>query len=349
MNLLIIALQKEFPVRRPLPGDHRSRRIGFYPVRVSHHVADTDQQATNQQNKSQEDTVSERNARGIGCNHGGKGVNGGTQHTNAGADQDDGDPGHGIVAGRKYHGYQNGVKRQGFLCHPVGGATDGEEHHQDRYHPDLMALQVPHRASDAGIDGPSRIHHTEKTAQKQDEHGNIDGIGDVAVGVVEPGCRCQHHINEALRVWFDGLVGSRHRHFPSDFFIHGALVLPGGNYPGQRGNKNNQAEKNGVSRGESRGEVVLEVFWQLFIFSHDASPFLNRIVQSHDADRSRPGTSRSRTHPQQPSATGPDLHENSIVQDSISGIEVAQFLTSHKKAPGGGVGSTRGINVTRQL
>ena len=143
-----------------------------------------------------------------------------------------------------------------------------------------MAFQMPHRAANAGINSSGRIHHTEETTQEQYKHGDIDGIGNVTVGVVEPGCGCHQDINEPLGIRINGLVGARNCHFPTNLFIHGALVLPGRNKPGQRGHQNNQAEKNGVGGGESGSKVGFRVFWQFFVFSHDASPFVNRIVQT---------------------------------------------------------------------
>ena len=180
---------------------------------------------------------------------------------------------------------KDGIKSQGLFRHAVGRATQSKKRHQYRDHPYLSALQPMHGAAYAGVDGPGGVHHPQKATEEEYEQGNINGIGRIAVRVIEARRRCQHDIDKALRVGLDGFISAGHRNFTPDFFIHGPFVLAGWNNPGQRCDHNDQQEQNRIGGGKSGFKLFFRVRGRGFVISHRASPLHSDLLMDDGSNR----------------------------------------------------------------
>src|SRR5690606_32118700 len=144
LKSFIMTFQEQLTMRPPLLGDNRPRWILLDPVGIAHHIRSADNQPSHQEHEPEHDAVGKRNVRSVSRNYGSKRVYGRAQHANSGANKNNGYAGYNIVAGGDHHRDKNGVKREGLLGHAIARAPDGEQCHQDGYHPDFVAFQMPH-------------------------------------------------------------------------------------------------------------------------------------------------------------------------------------------------------------
>ena len=80
-----------------------------------------------------------------------------------------------VVAGGDQHRDDEHVERQALLGHPERRPADGEDGHQDRDHPPLVAGESPHEERDAGLDGAGPHRDADEPADDEDEQGHVDG------------------------------------------------------------------------------------------------------------------------------------------------------------------------------
>ena len=90
---------------------------------------------------------------------GGEGVDGGGQHTGAGAQQDDACGHHAIIAGGGDDRKNDGPEGNRFLGHAIGGPAKGKQHHQYRYQVLLAPAKALDHRADPGIQGARAHRH----------------------------------------------------------------------------------------------------------------------------------------------------------------------------------------------
>ena len=207
-----LTLEEKGLVLLKLLGHRRPGRVLFDPMGIRHHVGDADHQPAEQDHEPGDNPVSERNTRRIGRNDRRERVDCRAKHANAGTDQNDRHASNRVIPGRHHHGYQQGIERQRLLGHAIGRTACGEEGHQDRDHPDLVALQMHHRRADARINGARGVHYPEKAPKKEHEQRHIDCIGSITVRIIETRTGCQHHHSLSIeRIHWCGGAGGRCR------------------------------------------------------------------------------------------------------------------------------------------
>jgi hypothetical protein len=182
--------------------------------------------------------------------HGRERIDGRSERADAGPDHDDRDRGDRIVARRQDHRDDERIERERLLGHAVGRASEREQRHQDRDHPDLVALERRRDPADARVDGAGLGHDTEKSADDEHEQRDVDGAGLLGRGVVHARDRRHDDVAQALRIGRDAVVGARHRHFLAELLVHDAVVLPRGHDPGERRDEQQQSEQDRVGGRE---------------------------------------------------------------------------------------------------
>lgn len=115
-----------------------------------------------------------------------------------------------------------------------------KQRHQDRDHPLFTATQTIGHTFNTGIDGTCLGHNAKKTTDDQDKEGDVDGACLIGVVVVEAIDRCQQHVDDPLGIPLHQFVGTRHRHFFAEGFVHGHLIFAGRHYPAQGGHQGDQ-------------------------------------------------------------------------------------------------------------
>ena len=186
-----------------------------------------------------------RNSRGEGIDRRGN-------HTGSGAQQNDGDADHRVIARCQKYGNQQRIKGHGFLPHAIGGAAQAEKEHQNGNQPFLPAAQ---QADDTGytcIHGAGLHHHAQKTAHHQDEYAHIHGV-------IKSRKRCLEHIADPLGGGGDRMIRPRLRNA-----VH-IVIGSRRNHPGGCRHHQDQQKQNGIRRGHAE-----------FGFAQRASPLIFR-------------------------------------------------------------------------
>ncbi|MND94767.1 hypothetical protein D3C80_869980 [compost metagenome] len=245
-HLIALVAEEVGTVLFPLVGHQGLAGVVAHHLGVTHHIGHAQQPAGHQHGDPQPDAVGEGDAGRVGGDDGGEGVDGGAQGTDTGAEQDGCRCHHRVEAGGHHHGHQQGVEGQRLFRHAVDGAPCGEQRHQDRDHPLLAATQTIGDALDTGIDGTCLGHNAKEAADDQDEEGDVDGACLIGVVVVEAVDGCQQHVDYPLGIGIHQLVGTGHRHFLAEGFIHYHVVFAGRHYPAQGGHQGDQHKQYGV-------------------------------------------------------------------------------------------------------
>ncbi len=239
-HLVALVAEEVGTVLFPLVSHQGLAWIVAHHLGVTHHVGNADQPAGDQHGHAQPDTVGEGDAGGVGGDNGSKRVDGGAQGTDTGTEQHGSGGDDRVKTGGHHHRYQQGVERQGLFRHAVDGAPCGEQRHQDGDHPLFAAAQAIGDTLDTGVDGASLGHDAEKATDDQDKEGDVDGACLIGIVVVETINRGQQHVDDPLGIALNLLVGTRHRHFLAEGFVHGHLVFAGRHYPAQGGYQGDQ-------------------------------------------------------------------------------------------------------------
>jgi len=106
-----------------------------------------------------------------------------------------------------------------------------------------MALAIP--ALMAGLG-----HDTDEPANDQNKDGDIDCIGLIAVGIIEPRNRGHDDRLEALRVGLHLMVAPRNGDILTQGLVGNLVVLPGGHDPRESRYDDNQREQDRKGRRE---------------------------------------------------------------------------------------------------
>ncbi len=242
-HLVALVAEEVGTVLFPLVSHQGLAGVAANHLGVAHHIGHAEQPAGHQHGDAQPDAIGKGDTGGVGGDHGGERVDGGTQGTDTGPQQHGGGGDDRVEAGSHHHRHQQGVERQGLFRHAVDGAPCGEQRHQDRDHPLFTAAQAVGYPFDTGIDGTGLGHYAKKTTDDQDEEGDVDGACLVGVMVVETIDRRQQHVDDPLGIALYQLVGASHRHFLAEGFVHGHFVFAGRHYPAQGGHQGDQHEQ----------------------------------------------------------------------------------------------------------
>jgi hypothetical protein len=226
-------------------------RVSPNPLGIAHHIDHAGEPRQAEDGEAQHYALGEWDACGVGSDDGGKRINRRTEHADARAKQDDRHGRDSVIAGRDHDRQKQHVKGKCLLGHAVGGAAEGKDRHQHRDHPFLATLERPHRTGNAGIYGAARRNDADKATDHQHEQSYIDCIGLVRDRIVEAGDRGHDDVEDTLRIGFGNLVGAGNRNVAIECNVMNALILTGGNDPGQRRDENDQPEKNGEGSGEA--------------------------------------------------------------------------------------------------
>ena len=244
--------------------DERLGRVALHPVGVAQHEPDAGGEADDEDDEAQPEAVADRNVGEAGGDAGGERVDGRAEHADAGAEEDHQGADEGVVPGGDHHGDDEHVEGEALLGHPEGGATDGEDGHQDRDHPALAAAEAVHEQGDPGLDRPGLHRDADEPADHEDEQGDVDGPEqvtavehvDVAGGrvldAVEPVDRRLERVDDdPRRARLDLLVGAGDRR---TLLVEG--ILAGGDDPRGDRHEDDEGEEDRVGGREREARLA---------------------------------------------------------------------------------------------
>ena len=222
-------------------GAHAHHGFGgilFHLGRVGHHKPDGGGLKDNPLNDPQQNAIPQghpgKARRDARC----KGVHRGADDAGPGAQQNNGDAHHRVIARRKKHRNQQRIKGHGLLPHAVGGAAQAEQQHQNGDQPLLPAAQALDDAGDARIHRAGFHHNAQEPAHHQNEHAHIHGVVKAGEGRLQ-------HIAHPLGVRVHRVVGARHRHA-----VH-VVIGACRDHPGGRGHQDDQQKEDGIGGGHA--------------------------------------------------------------------------------------------------
>jgi len=103
-----------------------------------------------------------------------------------------------------------------------------------------------HGPRDAGVDGAGPGHDAEESADDQHEQRHVDRARFVARRIEEAGDGREHDVHEALRIRLHLPVGAGDRNVLAERLAPLALVLAGRHEPRGDGDRDDEAEQDGV-------------------------------------------------------------------------------------------------------